>query len=48
MEKLFNALKGIGINDQTIAKLQADDDVEDVRNYCLILIAMYDDRHEYI
>ena len=48
MKDILKTLEQIGINDQTIANILTADDADGVCEYCLILIAMYDDRHEYI
>ena len=48
MEEILKTLENIGINDQTIATIRAAGDTEEARAYALMLIAMYDDRHEYI
>ena len=48
MEEILKTLENIGINDQTIATSRAAGDTEEARAYALMLIAMYDDRHEYI
>ena len=48
MEQILKTLEQIGINDQTIAAIKEAGDAEEARAYALMLIAMYDDRHEYV
>lgn len=48
MEEILKTLEKIGINDQIIAGIKAAGDTEEARAYALMLIAMYDDRHEYV
>ncbi len=48
MEQLLKTLETIGISEQIIATIQAAGDTIEARAYARMLIAMYDDRHEYL
>lgn len=47
MEKLFERLAEIGVADETIEAIRAAND-EAARESALLLIALYDDRREYV
>ena len=44
MEQIYERLEQIGIDAETIDAIRADDNKENA----LILIALFDDRHEYL
>ena len=44
MEQIYERLEQIGIDAETIDALRADDNKENA----LLLIALFDDRHEYM
>ena len=44
MEQIYERLEQIGIDAETIDAIRADDNKETA----LILIALFDDRHEYV
>lgn len=44
MEQIYERLEQIGIDAETIDAIRADDNKESA----LILIALFDDRHEYV
>ena len=44
MENLLNRLEKIGVEPETIEAIRMNDD----REAALLLIAMFDDRHEYV
>lgn len=44
----MKTLSEIGICDHTIAIIRDAGDTKETREYALMLIAMYDDRHEYV
>ena len=48
MKQILQALREIGINAETIAAIESADDEKQARECALLLIAMYDDRHEYL
>lgn len=48
MEQLLRILETIGISEQTIATIRRAGDCKESRAYARMLIAMYDDRHEYL
>lgn len=47
MEQMINRLREIGIDADTLDALQAADD-DSAHETALLLIAMFDDRHEYL
>ena len=48
MKHILQTLREIGINVETIAAIESADDEKQARECALLLIAMYDDRHEYM
>lgn len=44
VEQIYERLEQIGIDTETIAAIRADDNKENA----LLLIALFDDRHEYL
>lgn len=48
VEQLLKTLETIGISEQTIATIRRAGDCKESRAYARMLIAMYDDRHEYL
>lgn len=44
MEQIYERLEQIGIDAETIDAIRADDNKENA----LLLIALFDDRHEYV
>lgn len=48
MEQMIQTLREIGICAETIAAIESADDEKQARECALLLIAMYDDRHEYL
>lgn len=47
MEQMIDRLREIGVSQEIIDALRGEDE-NDVREYALLLIAMFDDRHEYV
>lgn len=47
MEQMIDRLRDIGVSQESIDALRGEDE-NDVREYALLLIAMFDDRHEYV
>ena len=47
MEQMIDRLREIGVSQESIDALRGEDE-NDVREYALLLIAMFDDRHEYV
>lgn len=47
MEKLLETLEKIGIEPETIAKIKQADE-QQARESALLLIAMFDDRRDYV
>ena len=48
MEQMIKTLQDIGICRESIEAIQQADNDEQAKECALLLIAMYDDRHEYI
>ena len=48
MDELIKTLTEIGISDETIATIREAGDTNEARAYARMLIAMWDDRHEYV
>lgn len=48
MKQILQTLREIGISAETIAAIESADDEKQARECALLLIAMYDDRHEYL
>jgi hypothetical protein len=48
MEQMINRLREIGICPESIAAIERADDEKQAKECALLLIAMYDDRHEYL
>ena len=50
MEKLIEKLRNIGLPEREIQRVTAfyRDDLEGLREYTLYLVAILDDRHEYV
>lgn len=47
MEQMIDRLREIGVSQESIDALRGEDE-NDVREYALLLIAMFDDRHEFM
>lgn len=48
MEQMIDRLRKIGICQETIEAIQNADDENEAKECALLLIAMFDDRHEYV
>ena len=48
MKQILQTLREIGISAETIAAIESADNEKQARECALLLIAMYDDRHEYL
>jgi SOS response regulatory protein OraA/RecX len=48
MKQILQTLREIGISAETIAAIESADDEKQARECALLLIAMYDDRHEFL
>ena len=48
MEELIKTLETIGISPETIEAIREAGDCAEARDYAKMLIAVYDDRHEYV
>jgi hypothetical protein len=48
MKQILQTLREIGINAETIAAIERADNEKQARECALLLIAMFDDRHEYL
>jgi hypothetical protein len=48
MEQMIDRLRKIGICKETIEAIQNADDENEAKECALLLIAMYDDRHEFV
>ena len=47
MEQMMQALREIGVSPESIDAMQGADE-NDVKEYTLLMVAMFDDRHEYL
>lgn len=48
MEQMIQALREIGISPETIEAIERAEDQGQAREHALLLIALFDDRHEYV
>ena len=47
MEQMMQTLREIGVSPESIDAMRGEDE-NDVKEYTLLMVAMFDDRHEYI
>ena len=47
MEQMIQTLREIGVSPDSIDAMQGADE-NDVKEYTLLMVAMFDDRHEYL
>ena len=47
MEQMIERLREIGVSQESIDALRGEDE-NDVKEYTLLMVAMFDDRHEYL
>lgn len=47
MEQMIDRLREIGVSQESIDALRGEDE-NDVKEYTLLMVAMFDDRHEYL
>ena len=47
MEQMMQTLREIGVSPESIDAMQCADE-NDVKEYTLLMVAMFDDRHEYL